>query len=40
MENRESEGALNPPNSVLLESRIGDNAALQIQADYFPRHDK
>ena len=33
--NRELEGVPNPPESVLSESRIGDNGALQIQADYF-----
>ena len=33
-ENRELEGALNPTESVLPESRIGDNGALQLQEDY------
>ena len=33
-ENRELEGVLNPPDSVDQQSRIGDNGALQIQADY------
>ena len=34
-ENRELEGALNPENSIDPQSRIGDNGALQIQADHF-----
>ena len=33
-ENRELEGAFNPPQPVLPESRRGDNGALHLQADY------
>jgi hypothetical protein len=33
-ENRELEGVLNPSDSVDPQSRIGDNGALQIQADH------
>ena len=36
-ENMELEGALNPENSIDPQSRIGDNGALQIQADHFRR---
>ncbi|CAB3986982.1 Hypothetical predicted protein [Paramuricea clavata] len=34
-ENRDLEGVLNPSDSVDTQSRIGDNGALQIQADHF-----
>ena len=34
-ESRELERALSPPESILPESCIGDNGALQIQVDYF-----
>ena len=34
-ENKEVEGVLNPENSIDPKSRIGDNGALQIQADHF-----
>ena len=34
-ENRELEGVLNPSDSVDPQSRIGDNGALQIQANHF-----
>ena len=34
-ENRELRRVLDPSDSVLSESRIGDNGVLQLQADYF-----
>lgn len=34
-ENRELRGVLDPSNSILSESRTGDNEALELHADYF-----
>ena len=33
-ENRELRGVLDPPSSIVSESRTGDNGALQLQAYY------
>ena len=35
-ENQELQGFIDPSNSIISESRIVDNGALQLQADYLP----